>query len=177
MDHFKHELPRCEADDPARCQGNGPHGQCQFKSTEHGAYCALHGGNKAEEKVARDALHAYRLGKWENRIRGHASSSTAKNLTAELGILRVILEEQLAACSNETELILRSSAISDLVVKIEKLVQSIHKLDKDLGITMDQQQAMNFGMSIVEILDRYLDDPALLEKIGDEILAILAPES
>ena len=177
MDHFKHELPRVAADDPSRCQGNGPHGQCQFGSTEHGKYCALHGGNKAEEKAVKDKLHAYRLGKWESRIRTHASSSNAKSLGAELGILRIMLEEQLEACTSTPELLLRSSAISDLVTKIEKLVLSVHKLDKDMGVTMDQTQAMNFGMSIVGILDRHIDDPELLQKLGDEIIALLAPNA
>ena len=115
-------------DDPRRCQGITPNGQCINKSVENGSNCLVHGGNKQEERHERQGLNNYRLTKYQAQLKRFSQSPGIKSLRDEVGILRMILEEKLNQINDNVELVMSSSIISDLVIKINTLVVSCHKL-------------------------------------------------
>ena len=159
-----------EPDDPNRCQSIGMGGnQCINVATPGSKYCHCHNGNRTAIAADRLSLKNYRLNKFYLRAQEMGEAAQIKNLRDEIGILRMTLEEKLNMCQSPMELILQSGAISDLVVKIEKLVSSCHKLEEAVNSTLDKTVVMNIADTIVSILGNRIEDKALLETIVNEI--------
>lgn len=166
---IEHKLIRVAEDDPTRCQAIFAGGQCPYKATEHSTKCAMHGGNKATERVEAENLRNYRLGKWQGRVDEFSDSSKIKSLREEIGILRMMLEETVNKCENQGQLILFASKISDLVMKIERLVATCHKLESSLGMMIDKIAAQQLANEIVAIIGEYVTDPETVAQIADRI--------
>lgn len=167
-------------DDPQRCQCNTPQGQCTNKGInvdgEYGKFCLAHGGNKFRENKEKAKIRNYNLTKWQAKMIEKSDSSVLKNLNEEIGILRVILEGKLNACNDMPELILSSSIISDLVMKIEKLVTSLNKLEKNMGMHLDKAAILQFASETIEVIGRELEgnsDTEAINRIGEGILRIV----
>lgn len=156
---------------PDRCQGiRHNQGQCTNLSAPHSSFCLCHGGNKGAEAVEKRSLSNYRLTKWQARLEEKVGKSELKSLRDEIGILRVLMEETLNKCTTNMDLILQSSKISDLAMKIEKLVASCHKLEGSMGKLMDKSAILQFASEIVEIIGRELQgDETKISAIGEQI--------
>jgi hypothetical protein len=142
---------RVEPDDPTCCQGLNAHGPCNIQAVPGQKFCKLHFGigNKiAEQREARN----YRINKWQHRINELADNDSLKSLHEEIGVLRLLLEETMNKCHTDTDLMLYSSKISDLVVKIEKLVASCHKLELATGQLVNKANMMFMGDVIIQII-------------------------
>jgi hypothetical protein len=164
-------LEKCEPDSPDRCQATHKNGQCQWKACEGSNYCEAHGGNKAIEAKEKEAIKNYQLSKWQARIDKKKAAPDLKNLRDEIAILRMMLEERLNACNSGTDLMLHSSAISDMVMKVEKVVASCHKLERNMGMVVDKQAILNFAGRVVQIITLELEgQPDKIDDIGNRIL-------
>lgn len=162
-------------DDPERCQSVGrERGQCNNKRTPGSDYCLLHGGNKGQGVEAVAAVRNYQLTKFQAELERHSDMSTLKSLRNEVGILRMTLETLLNRCNDSNDLIMNSITISNLVGQIEKLVSSCHKLEGQMGQTLDKQQLMQFASQIVGIISNNLvGQEKLVGQIADEIINLL----
>lgn len=160
-------------DDPDRCQGVGQHGQCPFKRTPPSKFCPRHGGNKAAESAAKEAIRNYQLTKYKARIDQFADNPKVKDLREEIAILRMCLETVVNRCNDANDLMLSSNKISDLVMKIDKIVVSCHKLEASTGQLLDRQAALNFASEIVKIVANHVEDSEIVATISEEILQAL----
>lgn len=115
----------------------------------------------------------YRLQVWQKRLEEFAENDKATSLKSEIGILRVTLEAILNKCEDSTQLLLYSSKISDLTVKIEKLIASSHRIEKALGNLMDKSTALNFGEQVVALVGQHIKDPAVVDAISNGIIDAL----
>ena len=167
------EISRVEADSPLRCQASTAKGQCLNKATTEGGTCLVHGGNSAVEAEERKSIRNYQLSKWQSRLNRHADSPKLKTLNDEVAILRMMLEEKLNQCHDDHDLMLNSHLISDLVVKIEKLVKSCHSLESSLGGLMGKQDIMEIAVKIIEIISNEITDEDILTSISNGILEIV----
>lgn len=156
---------------PDRCQGiRHGQGQCTNYSAIHSTFCLCHGGNKGEEGVTRKALSNYRLTRYQARLDDKTGQSEIKSLRDEIGILRIVMEETLNKCTSDMELMVQSGKISDLAIKIEKLVSSCHKLEGSMGKLMDKSAILQFAAEIVEIIGKELEgDEDKISAIGEQI--------
>ena len=145
-------------DDPNRCQAVTSRGQCIQKAVEGSKYCPPHGGNKALVAAQREALSRYRESKWAAKIQTLAQEPTIKNLHSEVGILRMLIEEKLGSIHDTNDLLLSAGPLSDLILKVEKLVARIHDLDKDLEQTLDKSQLIQYAERIVNIIGDEIQD-------------------
>ena len=167
---FEAKFERVDADDPNRCQYIIPtRGQCILKACEGSSYCAAHGGNRGFQSKEKQSLKNYRLNKFADRISEKSSSSDILSLRNEIGILRLLLEEKINRCADESDLVMMSGPLSDLVIKIEKMVSSCNRLDSKLGNYLDRNEILQFSQVIVKIISDNIEDEALLEKISSEI--------
>jgi len=162
-------------DDTRRCQTVNSQGQCmnmaiQLPDGNYGHNCLMHHGNREVDAYNNKAVRNYQLAKWRNRVGDKADSNVIKSLREEVGILRVILEELINSCETNVDLIINSQQISELVLKIEKLVHSCHKLETSMKYLLDKQVIINFATEIIDILT------SELSKIdnGDQVLGILS---
>ena len=165
-------------EDPERCQGICADGQCPNKGLlqsdgTRGAYCLIHNGRHSEEAGVKESLRNYQLTKFKARFERHAESANIKNLRDEIGILRMMMEEKINRCADETDLMLQSGPISDMVLKIEKVVGSCHKLEGSMGQLLDKQAILQFAGEMIAIIAEEIKDQAVLDSITNKLMAVL----
>lgn len=161
-------------DDPNRCQGNNKVGQCSFLAVPGSNMCPKHDLHNIARQRNADKRN-YRLTKWQARMEEFADSDKVKSLREEIGILRILLEENMNRCQSAMDIVLYSGKISDLVVKIEKLVASCHRLEQSTGLLLDKSAVINLSNTIITIIANNVKDDAILSVVSDQILdAVLA---
>ena len=165
-------VERCEADVPNRCQARTGKGQCPAKAMAGVKYCEMHGGVTLTRVKAEASQSNYKLAKWQERLKEKRDSPAIKSLRDEAGILRMTLEALIEKCTDDADLIMYSHQISELVLKIEKLVTSCHKLEDQLGQVLDKQQLMNFADGVVRIISEHVPADKLAQ-ISDLIAGLL----
>lgn len=160
--------------DPRQCQAVGQTGQCPYVRVEGSQYCPRHGGNKAKEAQVREAVRTYRLAQWQQRVNEFADDGQIKSLREEIGITRLLLEKQINACTNDVELLINSHKISDLVMKMEKLISSCHNMEMKMGMLLDRTAILQLGSVIVEVISNYITDSDTREQASEKILGAIA---
>lgn len=175
MEQFTTKWERIkDEDDPRRCQGVKPsQGQCRNISVEGSKFCPGHGGNKAFEAEKAKNLKNYRLNKFHVRIQELGNSNFVMDLREEIALLRILIEEKVNQCQCDADLILISGPLSDLVVKVEKLVTSCNRIDFKLGNLLDRTKVLQYAQQLVQIVGKHVTDTTVLEKISEEFLTIL----
>lgn len=144
--------------DPRRCQAVvQAHGQCMNVAVEGCVCCLAHGGARQARRLEENETRMYNLGKWRAKVSKFQDHDKIKSLREEIGLLRVMIDERMAMCQSETDLVLYSGPLSDMIMKVEKLVTSCNKLETHLGGILDKTQALQLGQEMVEIIGRHLD--------------------
>ena len=164
-------MTRCrDLDDPQRCNYNIPgHGQCPMKAPEGAQNCQKHGGGSQLQAAARTELKAYQKVKWARTIKENGGDPAIKDLSMEVGILRMLATELLTRCKDGHDLLMYSGPISDMMTKIQKMVESLHKIDKEASGMLDQKALERFGMDLLDILIEEIDDANVIDRIGLKI--------
>jgi hypothetical protein len=144
-------------------------GNCPNKPLEGTNFCAAHGGNKSLDSQEKARIRTYRLAKYQGRMDDFVNQPNIKSLRDEIGILRILMEERLNSLQNPLEILAHSATISDLCLKIEKLVTSCHKLEKSMGEYLDKNAIIQLAGEITGIINRYVSDADIVEKIATEI--------
>ena len=162
-----------ELDEPIdRCDGTSTYGPCPYKKVPPTNFCPRHGSNKYFEKERKDELNNYRLDKWKYRVGELANNDSIKSLREEVGILRMILEEMLNRCKDTTELLLYSSRMSDLVMRIEKLVVSCDRLENRMGLLLSKNSILQLAAEYVEIINQHVTDPEIIDAISTKMIQV-----
>jgi hypothetical protein len=165
------DIEKVAEDDPRRCQATNNQGQCRNKAVDGCSNCIAHGGARQDHSNKMQNMRNYRLTKWNARIQEKGDSSAVKSLRDEIGILRILMEERLQSCTSESDLILHSGPISDLVMKIERVVASCHKLEGAMGQLLDKQAILQFAAKVINILgEELVAHPEVVAKVADRIM-------
>jgi hypothetical protein len=162
---------------PDRCQGPAEHGQCPNFAVPGGQNCLVHGGNKQIESQKAASLKNYRAGQWQAKINRFSESSQIKDLREEVGILRMLMEERLTFCKTPHDLLIQSGVISELVMKIEKVVASCHKLEASLGQHMDKTALMGFAQQVIQVISINVSDREIIDTVANGIVELVIGES
>lgn len=161
---------RCEPNDPRRCQGAaGKCGQCPYTAVPGEDFCPMHLQMKAFNGARRSA-DRYRLTQYQERVGDLTSDNEIKNLRAEIGILRMVLEKIINGAGDDNALICYSGKISDIIIKIKALVTTCHNLDVRLGHILERDKVMLIGEEVVKIVSDYITDPDHLEDIANRLV-------
>jgi len=160
--------------DPNRCQGLSGGAQCINVAEPGSEYCMVHGGLGAVRAAEAKGLRNYQLTKFHARASQMRQSPGIKDLRDEIAVLRMTLEAKINQFEDEGSLILQAGAISELILKIEKLVTSCHKLEKDMGATIEKAQVIHMAEQIVNIINNHISDKAIIERIVADIKVVLS---
>ncbi|KKN32356.1 hypothetical protein LCGC14_0814620 [marine sediment metagenome] len=162
---------------PNRCQSTNVKGQClnlgiKLPNETYAKHCIAHGGARIRQAVEKESLRNYQLtiAKWRIKLNDKADAAGVKSLRDEIAILRICLEERLNRCETEMDLILQSQAISYMVMNIERVVSSCHKLEGSMGHLLDKQAVLQFAQVVIGIITKVLSDEDQINLIADEIL-------
>ena len=163
-------------DDPRRCQGVNSRGQCTNKAMDNSDFCPAHGGNRGRDTAKKKELRNYRLAKFNSRLVELGNSDGVISLRDEIAVLRMMIEEKLNSCVDTHQLMMMSGPLSDLIMKVEKLVTSANRLESKLGSLLDKAKVLQFAQMIVQIIGQHVTDEEILETIAEEILSALHQE-
>ena len=155
---------------PLRCQYIRPEsGQCMTYAVDYNMNCLAHGGY-TQKKALENKLHnQYLLARYKTRLERHAGSDDLKSLRNEVALLRMILEDKINAVL-PGDLSMNAGPISDLIMKIDKVVTSCNKLESAIGLSMDKTQLLLFAATIIQIIDDEVEDSTVKATIGTNIM-------
>lgn len=177
MADFEPKWERADDEDLDRCTAVAGGGQCNLRAVPGSKFCPAHGGNKAFHAIKKQEMRNYRLSKskarFQQRLIQLGNNDNITSLRDEIAILRIMIEERINSCADAQELMMISSPLSDLIMKVEKVVVSCNKLESKLGNLLDRTKAVQFAQIIVQIIGNYITDEEQLDKISDEILQAL----
>jgi hypothetical protein len=163
-------------DDPDRCQSPGGQGQCHFKALPGQKRCARH--HQVVGNHRQDHLGNYRFSKiFAPRIDELANNDKIKGLREEIALCRMVLETIVNRCKDEFEMSLEADRIQRLVEQIKKLVEACHKIEESTGLLLDKTIVVNIGAMMVNILEKYIPDRAVLDVVGVEIYEAIEKSS
>lgn len=160
-------------DDPERCQANGGYGQCPYKRLEGATNCIRHGGASQVNANQKKVMSQYHLLRWQGRVDEFANHDRVKTLRDEVGVLRMLLENTVRLCKSHTDVLIFSSKISDLVLKIEKLVTSCHRLEATSGMLLDKSAALSLASQMVDIIGTHIKDSDAINAISRDIAEVI----
>lgn len=152
-----------------RCQALTAKGQCRSLPAPGSAFCPMHCGFAIHQRQqAKAATRNYALTTLKARVDKATDSSALFSLREEVAILRIMLETKLNAIKDESDLWMQSQQISDLVIKIDKLVTSCAKQEVSMGQMLDRSTLANIAQQLVAILTEHCS-PEVLDVITDKI--------
>ena len=173
MSEFEAKWERADDEDLDRCQAISGGGQCNLRAVENSKFCPAHGGNKAFIAKKKEEMRNYRLSKFKARLIQLGNNDNITSLRDEVAILRIMIEERINMCNSPQDLLMMSGPLSDLIMKVEKVVVSCNKLESKLGNLLDRSKAMQFAQTIVQIIGEHIDEEETLDKISEQILQAL----
>lgn len=151
--------------------------QCVFGAVPGSRFCPRHKGDLAIAKQTREAQKSYHLGIYQSRYKDFASDPGIKSLREEIGVTRMMLEEIFNRCQdNPAQLMINMPRINELIQTIRKLVDSCDRIEKQMGVTLDRASILNIGDVIVNVISTHVSDPAILQKITDDIVVAMSHE-
>ena len=165
-----------EPDDPNRCQAMGKRGQCELVALPETQYCKIHGGKAQSERLEKEKIKKYQLGKWNARIQQLSGDGDVKCLRDEIGVLRMMIEEILGAITSPTDLLIQAPQIANLVTSVERLVISMDKLEKSTGALLDKPAILRFAGQFVDIVAEELPNPDDADRICARIIEMMNDE-
>ena len=163
------DFKKTYADDPNRCQAAGKMGQCLNMARPGSQYCPAHGGNTSIDTEKDQQQRNYNLTKYRARLEDKKSAPDIKSLRDEIGILRIIIEERINTCNDTTDLLLQSGPISDLVMKVERVISSCHKLEGSMGQLLDKQAILQFAAQVIDIVADVVTDDLQVAEVANRI--------
>jgi hypothetical protein len=110
----------------------------------------------------------YYLKKWKERVDALSNSPSIKDLTQELGIMRMMLEEILNDCNDVQDLLRHSARVTSTVDKIQKLVETLDKIESKSAL--QPAQLAHLANQWVQIINIHVKDPMVLEQLSDDLL-------
>lgn len=147
-DTLAHDLEIAESYE-TRCVFTFGQQQCKYKRSEGSIYCLKH--TKKKKTFAYDAA------KWAPRI-NQISTGKMKDLTQEIALCRMVLERYLNVCTSDVELLQYNGAISAMVDRVGKLVDTSMKVEKHLEEYFTQDQLVAFVEDMLMIIARHAPD-------------------
>ena len=156
-----------DKDSPNRCQATDLRGQCPYEAT-YDHLCGKHTDGQKEKKHVRN----YQLTKWQAELERHSSSSGIKSLRDEVGIARMTLEILLNKCESTTQLLAFSNQIGDLVMKINTLVTSCHRLEGSMGELLDKQTILHFASRLLDVINDEIPEKKK-EAIANKVMQLV----
>ena len=158
-----------DENDPDRCQGVTAHGQCWFVKIEGCNFCIMHGGGKQADENKKTQLRNYQLTRLAERVGQFSNNPNIKDLRDEIGILRMTLEKILEQCDTDNKLLMYTDKITNLVEKVNKLVESCQRMEEKNNNLLDRKVVIVIADSIVTLIGQYIADPDVLMELGRKI--------
>jgi len=155
--------------DPNRCKGAAQDGQCQNRAEYGCDYCAAHGGRSLQEA---EDKRGYLLAKVDERSRLARLSDDlepVKELRDLISLQHMMIESRYNAITNEGELLAACGPLNQMLLTMERLINSAHRIETNLGELLQRHAVLALAKEMVQIVIDELDGIEDYEAIVDRI--------
>jgi hypothetical protein len=131
--------------------------------------CRAHGGR---DLTAQQNLQGYLLAKAQDRARLADLSDElepVKELRDSIGLLHMMIERRWNAIKDDGDLLQACGPLNQMLQNMDRLVNSCHKIEQNLGQLLAKQAIMGLAKGMVEILVEELEGIERYEEIVDRI--------
>lgn len=112
---------------------------------------------------------------------GRHITDDLKSLTEEIALARTLLERRLNGIKDDAELIASTAQITNMLLTIEKLVSSCHRIEQSLGVLIGREKVVELAKAVAEILLEELQDvpgyEAIIDRISTKLMSALAEKA
>lgn len=152
-----------------KCKHSGPKGMCPYDAIDSSVFCRKHTNEK-------DRIMSYELNNPEIRaaFQKQHSSEQLRSLSQEVALLRAMLQRRLNMVKSEAEEIDVWNQLTPAFNTIDKLVNSLQKLELETSIVLSKETATKLAQDIVAIITDELRDVEDRDTIVDRIAVRIA---
>lgn len=161
------------ADDPNRCSGITPAGQCTARSLPGTDKCKAHGGERASKQHQR-RNYLIEEARASHRIAELSAHDAIYSLREEIAITRLLVEKQLKTLDADSTL--AAPALISLFTILEKLVKTSSAVEVKLGNMLSKDTLVRVAQTIIEIINDELRDLDNYEERVDKITQRIVTE-
>lgn len=165
-----HERMTKDDSELERCDYMTSNGQCPYKRVAGTNRCEIHAYHNNQQTLQTQARRIYLAAQWAAQTGPFETPEQVKNLREEIGILKLTLMKIMQSCKSDQDLLMRSSSISELVVKIGKVVETAHKMDLAYGKLLDKEHLTAFGTKVIDLVSQFIKDPDVLKKFAHALV-------
>lgn len=151
---------KCAPDDPRRCHGTTPDGQCQYLALEGSEFCQFHSGKRLgnkqfeEKKTERYILENQALRQSYLRQKDDREYLSMKD---EINLLTGFLEKRLNIMQTDADVIMATGHVTVLMQRLESMKINLLKLQQSLGMVLGKDEMRALARLMAEILDEELE--------------------
>lgn len=136
--------------------------------------CPLHGANMQLASQEHKSMRMYRLAKFQKKVEKFAGHKNLKTLNEEVAILRMIVEEKVNACDDMDDLMIVSGPVTEMIMKVQKLVESCDKLEMKSGSLLNKQQIQSLATQLMQEVAARINDFAEVKDLDqDDVSSLL----
>ena len=153
----------------SNCQHTGPRGQCTGKTVVGSDKCARHSNEV-------DRIRSYRIADPDIRARfdHHVDSDTLETVREEVAFMRSLIEERYSLARTEADKINAFSVIHPAISTLNKLVESLTKLEMQADLILGRDALNLLADDIVTILISELSNVDGYTEIVDRVASRIA---
>lgn len=150
---------KCSPDDPRRCQGVTPNGQCQYIATEGAKFCRYHSRGASERKLEQHRIERYLIDNEELRksYLRQAGDTHYLDLKDEISLTHAMIERRLNTIKTDADMVMAVGPFTQLIQRLESMKISLMKLQQQLGLVLGKDELRQLAAVMAQILDEELE--------------------
>ena len=163
---------KCAPDDPRRCHGTTPDGQCQYLAMEGSEFCQFHSGKRRGNKqFEQKKTERYIIENQELRqaYLRQKDDRDYLNMKEEINLVAGFLEIRLNTIKTDADKVMAVGHIDMLTKRLESMKINLLKLQQSLGMVLGKDDMRALARLMAEILDEELEGVDKKEERMDAI--------
>lgn len=163
---------KCSPDDPQRCQGVTPDGQCEYLSVEGTNRCEYHSKGHGKRNLEVKRIERYLIDNEELRKSYLRQNNDAHylDLKDEISLTHAMIERRLSMIRTDQDMMMAIGPFTQLVQRLESMKISLMKLQQQLGLVLGKDELRQLASTLAAILDEELEGMEDKEERMDRML-------
>lgn len=149
-----------------RCEYIRASGPCQNEAVPPSRFCEEHSTTSTKTLLNQYRITNHLLGDTMER---HVAADQIKDLRVEMAIIRSLVEKKLNMIENDADAVAAIPTVERAVLAIQKLAETVHKMDVQLGNVLNKQTLIAIAQEIVPVIANAFDS-----LVGEEVTRELA---
>lgn len=150
---------KCSIDDPRRCMGVTPHGQCEYLAVEGSKKCHYHTSGRNTRDLAKERVARYLIDNelLKESYQRQNNDKEYLDLRDEIALTQALLERRLNGIKTDTDVMMSIGPATQLLKLLESMKISLMKLQQQLGMVLGKDELRQLASDFAQILDEELE--------------------